>query len=144
MMRAMLQQQQPGASGQPGGQPPTAGGEGGPSANGAQPPRAAPMSTPQEKKGLKAAAQTNIHIAVNMLEEALPAFGAESSEGQAILDILKKLGRLFGKRDSGDLVPAELAHMVSRMPQMGGGTDLQKMIRQQMMQPQNRQPQGAQ
>jgi len=135
----------PPAGGAPGGAPPGMPGAGGGASGGgapAQPPRAAPMSTPQDKKGLKAAAQTNVHIAVNMLEEALSAYGSESEEGGSILTAITKLRKLFGKQDSSDLVPAEIMQMVSRMPQMGGGTDLQKMIRQQMMNPQASKPQG--
>jgi hypothetical protein len=94
------------------------------------------MSGPQDKKGLKAAAATNVHIAVNMLEEALPAFGSESSEGGKILAALKSLSSLVSKRDSSDLVPAEILQMVRRMPQMGGGTAAQQAILKQMQQPQ--------
>jgi hypothetical protein len=101
-----------------------------------QSPAAAPMSTPQDKKGLVAAAHTNLHIATNMLEEALPAFGSESPEGQKIISALKILGGLMGKRDTSDLVPAEVLQMVRRLPQMGGGTDVQRQIMQQMQQKQ--------
>jgi hypothetical protein len=102
------------------------------------------MSAPQEKKGLKAAAATNIHIAVNMLEEALPAFGSESSEGGKILAALKSLSGLVAKRDSSDLVPAEVLSMVRNLPQMGGGTDVQKQIMQQMAQAKQPAQPGAQ
>ena len=101
------------------------------------------MSSPQDKKGLKAAAHTNVHIAVNMLEEALPAFGSESPEGAKILSALKVLGGLVGKKDTSDLVPAEILQMVQRLPQMGGGTDVQRMIRSQMQQKPPQQPQAA-
>ena len=94
------------------------------------------MSTPQDKRGLKAAAQTNVHIAVNMLEEALPAFGSESQEGGKILAALKTLSSMVGKRDSSDLVPAEILQMVRQLPQAGGGTDVQRAIMQQMQQKQ--------
>lgn len=97
---------------------------------------AAPLSGPQEKKGLKVAGMTNVHIAVNMLEEALPAFGSESDEGSDILKALSILRKHVGKRDSSDLVPAEVLHMVRRLPQFGGGTDVQKQILQQMRGPQ--------
>lgn len=100
------------------------------------PPRAAPLSQPQNKSGLQAAALTNMHIAVNMLEEALPAFGSESPEGQTILDCLRKLAKHVGKKDTSDLVPAEVMQMVSRLPQMGGGTDVQRKIMQQLQGPQ--------
>jgi hypothetical protein len=99
---------------------------------GGQAPGAAPMSSPQEKKGVKAAAATNVHIAVNMLEEALPAFGSESAEGGKILAALKSLSSMVAKRDTSDLVPAEILQMVRRMPQMGGGTQVQQQIMKQM------------
>ena len=123
-----------------GGGAPTAGGAtpppgpeaGAGSAPPGQSPAAAPMSKPQDKRGLKAAAQTNVHIAVNMLEEALPAFGSESPEGAKILSALKSLGSMVAKRDTSDLVPAEIMQMVKRMPQMGGGTNVQQQIMKQM------------
>ena len=81
---------------------------------------------------MKAAAGTNIHIAINMLEEALPAFGAESPEGQKLMKALNILGPMVAKKDNSDLVPAEVRQMVMSMPQMGGGTDVQKMLMQMM------------
>jgi hypothetical protein len=118
--------------------PPTGGAPGAPGgaipggAPGATPPQAAPMAAPQEKAGLKAAAMTNVHIAMNMLEEALPAFGSESKEGQKIMRALTVLGNIAGKRDSGDLVPAQVLQMVRQLPQAGGGTEVQKMLMRQM------------
>lgn len=127
--------------------PPTPGAQPSPQMPGApgapQPnaPSGSPMSKPQDKKGLKAAAQTNVHIAMNMLEEALPAFGSESEEGQAILKMLGMGGKLMGKKDSSDLVPAEVLQMVRRLPQMGGGTNVQQQIQKMMQQKQP--PPGA-
>ena len=113
--------------------PPAPGGQGVPEADPmAGAPAAAPMSKPGDKKGLKAAAHTNLHIAVNMLEEALPAFGSESPEGGKILAALKILSGLMGKKDTSDLVPAEILQMVKGMPQMGGGTESQKQILKMM------------
>lgn len=128
LMQQMTAQKPPGPPGGAPGMPPGMGGQGGPAA--------APMSTPQKKKGLQAAAATNCHIAVNMLEEALPAFGSESPEGQKILKALQQLSSLVEKRDTSDLVPAEILQMVRRMPQMGGGTQVQQQILKQMQQPQ--------
>lgn len=103
-------------------------------------PAAAPLSSPQKKKGLQAAGLTNVHIAVNMLEEALPAFGSESDEGADILKALNILRKHIQKKDHSDLVPAEVLQMVSRLPQMGGGTQVQQQILQQLKQ---RQPPPA-
>jgi hypothetical protein len=117
-------------------QPPQAPGAEGATSGNAPPggPAASPMSKPQDKRGLKAAAQTNIHIAVNMLEEALPAFGSESQEGGKILSALKSLSGMVAKHDTSDLVPAEILQMVKRLPQMGGGTNIQQQIMKQMAQ----------
>lgn len=101
---------------------------------GPTPPAAAPISRPQDKKGLKAAAMTNVHIAANMLEEALPAFGSESQEGQKILSALKVIGPMLAKRDTSDLVPAEVMQMVKSLPQMGGGSQVQQEIMKRMQQ----------
>lgn len=131
-----MMEQQGGAAGAAGGPKPQGSAPSMPGQNPQQSPAAAPMSTPQSKKGLQAAAQTNVHIAVNMLEEALPAFGSESPEGQAIIKVLGSLAKLVGKRDTSDLVPAEVLQMVRRLPQMGGGTDVQRQIMQQMSQKQ--------
>lgn len=90
------------------------------------------MAKPQDKAGLKEAAKINVHIAMNMLEQALPVFGSESKEGKAILRHLSGLAKDFGENDSSDLVPAEVMQMVKNLPQAGGGTDIQKMLMQQM------------
>ena len=130
----------PGSGAQPPSQMPGPGGPGAQDAQNpggtppSQSPAAAPMSTPQDKRGLKAAAQTNIHIAVNMLEEALPAFGSESPEGAKIIKALNMLASMVAKKDSSDLVPAEILQMVRRLPQMGGGTEVQQQIMKQMAQ----------
>ena len=136
LMQKMMQGgASPGGGAPPGGAPPTQPTAPDPSAAaGAKQPGAAPMSKPQDKRGLKAAAQTNIHIAVNMLEEALPAFGSESEEGGKILAALKNLSAMLGKKDTSDLVPAEVLQMVKRLPQMGGGTNIQQQIMKQMAQ----------
>lgn len=134
-MQKMMQGGSPGGAGAPAGAPPKPGAEAAPGgAPPGQSPAAAPMSKPQDKRGLKAAAQTNIHIAVNMLEEALPAFGSESPEGGKILAALKSLGSMVAKRDSSDLVPAEILQLVKRLPQLGGGTNIQQEIMKQMSQ----------
>ena len=44
------------------------------------PPMASPMSTPEPKMGSKEAALINISMAMDLLEQSLPAFGSESAE----------------------------------------------------------------
>jgi hypothetical protein len=97
-------------------------------------PAGAPMAKPQQKEGLKEAARVNIHIAMNMLEQALPVFGSESKEGASILKILGMLGKDFGKSDASDLVPAEVLQMNKALPQAGGGTEVQRMLQQMQKQ----------
>lgn len=94
-------------------------------------PAAAPFATPQDKKGLKATAMSNVHIALTMLEQALPDLGAESEEGQSVVKALHVLAKLAGKRDNSDLVPAEIMQMVKSLPQMGGGTQIQQELAKQ-------------
>lgn len=103
-------------------------------------PSGSPIAQPQEKKGLKAAAMSNIHIAQNMLEQALTTFGPEDKEYKGILKALNNLAPLAGQRDNTDLVPAEVMRMVNQLPQMGGGSDIQKMILKQMQNPQAQNP----
>lgn len=130
MQRMMAQ----GGGGAPGaGAPSPAGGMQAPGGGlGTQSPAAAPTAQPQDKKGLKAAAMSNLHIAQNMLEQALTAFAPEDKEYKVILKCLTSMSPLAADRDSSDLVPAEILRMVGQMPQMGGGTDIQRMIMQQM------------
>lgn len=109
-------------------------------------PAASPMSQPQEKRGKQAAALVNLQIAQNMIEQAITVFDSGSPEYDACLKSLTILGKVAGKSEVGDLVPAQIARMVGQLPQAGGGTDMQKMIRQRMMQQQQQpqpQPQAA-
>jgi hypothetical protein len=105
-------------------------------------PSGAPMAKPQEKEGMKEAARVNIHIAMNMLEQALPVFGSESKEGKSVLKILGMLSKEFGESDASDLVPAEILQMNKSLPQAGGGTEVQRML--QKMQQGGGAPPGAQ
>ena len=97
-----------------------------PGAPGAQPPGAqpgaSPMSTPQPGAGDKQSAMVNVSIAMDLLEQTLPALGSESEEGSEILKVLATLSKKFGhtRSKSQDLVPAELMQLFQSLPQMGG------------------------
>jgi hypothetical protein len=95
---------------------------------GAPGPGGTPMATPQAKEGKQEKARLRVHIAMNMLEQALPDFGAESEDGTAILKVLLSLSKTFGDRDASDLVPAEIKQMNADMTQMGGGSEMQQQI----------------
>lgn len=77
---------------------------------------------------------SNLNIMSNMGEQALTAFDPGSAEYKAILKCLNILSPIVGKNDASDLVPAEVMRMVGQLPQMGGGSDVQRMIMQQMKQ----------
>ena len=92
------------------------------------------MAQPSDKRGLKAAAMSNVTIMQNLAEQALTAFEPEDPVYKALLKCLNTLMPIASKNDSSDLVPAEVMRMVGQLPQMGGGTDVQRMIMQQMKQ----------
>lgn len=90
------------------------------------------MSQPGKKDGNSEKGRVQVHVAMNMLEQALGLFGAETKEGQAILKHLGGLAKQFGDNDTSDLVPAELKEMVGSMPQTGGGSQVQQQIMKMM------------
>lgn len=118
-MQQMLRSQQGGGAPPGGGQPAPGASAPGPTSQ---------MPQPQQKEGLKEAARVNVHIAMNMLEQALPVFGSETKEGRDVLKVLNMLAKSFGDSDTSDLHPAEIRQMVGAMPQSGGGSDVQKML----------------
>ena len=96
------------------------------------PPMTSPMSTPEPKMGSKAAANINIQMAMDLLEQSLPALGSESEEGQQIMKSLTSLHKVFGKREAKnrELMPAEILQMIQTLPQAGGATPEQRSIAQ--------------
>lgn len=92
------------------------------------PPMGAPMSTPEPKEGEKASARINVQMAMDLLQQSLPALGAESEEGQAIMKVVRDLTKSFGERESKskELVPAEIMQLMQTLPQAGGATPEQK------------------
>lgn len=77
------------------------------------------MAQPQPAEGLKSAARVNITMAIDILQQSLPAMGAATPEGQAVLNALKTLTKAFGQTEqkSRELIPAEIAQMLSALPQ---------------------------
>lgn len=88
------------------------------------PPMASPMSTPEPKMGSKEAALINISMAMDLLEQSLPAFGSESAEGQKALNAIRQLSGLIGPRKSktNELQQSEILQMLQTLPQAGGAT----------------------
>lgn len=97
------------------------------------PPTGAPMSTPQPKEGEKLAAKVNVQIAMDLLQQSLPAFGADSKEGQEIMKVIKGLAKEFGETESKtrELIPAEIIQMMQTLPQAAGATPEQKVAMSQ-------------
>jgi len=96
------------------------------------PPMASAMTTPEPKMGSKEAANVNLQMAMDLMEQSLPALGSESEEGQSIMKALSSLHRVFGKREAKnrELMPAEILQMIQTLPQAGGATPEQRSIAQ--------------
>jgi hypothetical protein len=82
------------------------------------------MSTPEPKMGSKEAALINISMAMDLLEQSLPALGSESTEGQKALNAIRQLSGLIGPRKSktNELQQSEILQMLQTLPQAGGAT----------------------
>ncbi len=91
-------------------------------------PMASPMSTPEPQKGVQEQARLNVMMALDMLQQAMTAFGPDSDEGKAIADIVTKITAKFGERESEtrQLIPAEIMQLIQTLPQAGGATPGQR------------------
>ena len=117
----MIKSQKDGAT--PSGIPPAPEGVTGMSDTSA-PPMASPMSTPEPKMGNREAGLINISMAMDLLEQVLPAFGSESAEGQKVLGAIRTLTGVIGakKAKTNELQPTEIMQMLQTLPQAGGAT----------------------
>lgn len=96
------------------------------------PPMASPMSTPEPKMGNREAAMINLAMAMDLLEQALPALGSETEEGQKILGAIRTMTSVIGpkKAKTNELQPAEIMQMLQTLPQAGGATAEGKAMQQ--------------
>ena len=87
-------------------------------------PMASPMSTPEPKMGNREAAMINLAMAMDLLEQSLPALGSETPEGQKILGAIRTMTSVIGpkKAKTNELQPAEIMQMLQTLPQAGGAT----------------------
>lgn len=117
----MIQSQKDGAT--PGGLP-APDGSGAQMSDSSAPPMASPMSTPEPKMGNREAAMINISMAMDLLEQSLPALGSESPEGQKVLSAIRGMSGIIGpkKAKTDELQPAEIMQMLQTLPQAGGAT----------------------
>lgn len=88
------------------------------------PPMASPMSTPEPKMGNKEAALINISMAIDLLEQSLPAFGSVSEEGKKTLNAIRALSGLIGQKKgkTDELQQSEILQLLQTLPQAGGAT----------------------
>ena len=68
-------------------------------------PAASPMSSPTNKEGKLENAKIQVHVAMNMLEQALIAYMPDQKEYKTVLKSLNALASEFGENDSTDLIP---------------------------------------
>lgn len=96
------------------------------------PPMEGPMTTPEPKAGQREAALINVSMALDLIEQALPAVGSTTPEGKKLLSVLNSLTGLLGpkKQRVGELQNAEILQMLQNLPQAGGGTPASRMMEQ--------------
>ena len=118
----MIASQRDGAT--PKGAPPIPDSGSGTISDASAPPMGAPMSTPEPKMGNREASMINISMAMDLLEQALPALGSESPEGQKVLAAIRTMIGVVGQKKGkvNELQPTEIMQMLQTLPQAGGAT----------------------
>lgn len=108
----------------PGGVPPAPEGNPEGMSGTSSPPMAAPMSTPEPKMGNREAAMINIGMAMDLLEQSLPALGSESPEGQKVLSAIRTASGILGPRKTktNELQQSEILQLLQNLPQAGGAS----------------------
>jgi hypothetical protein len=86
------------------------------------PPMSSPMSTPEPKMGSKEGALINIGMALDLIEQSLPALGSESDEGKQAMNAIRTLSGMLGtrKNKTNELQQSEILQMLQSLPQAGG------------------------
>ena len=79
------------------------------------------MLTPQKAAGNQASAKAKVMIAQKVLQGAIAEMDLNSDDGKAVLEILAKMVKAFGKNeeDTQQILPAEL--MQALQPAAGPG-----------------------
>lgn len=87
-------------------------------------PMASPMSTPEPKAGQREGALINVSMALDLIEQSLPAIGSETPEGRKLMQALGNLISVLGpkKQKAQDLQAAEILQLLQNLPQAGGGS----------------------
>jgi hypothetical protein len=73
------------------------------------------MLTPQKAGGHAAGAKAAVMVAMKVMEQTLPQFGATTEEGKAVLTAIKSLAKAFGEEESKskELMPAEIQQLLA-------------------------------
>ena len=92
------------------------------------PPLTAPMATPEPKAGQREAALINVSMALDLIEQSLPAIGSETPEGSKLMSALSALSSVLGpkKQKTGELQSAEILQLLQNLPQAGGGSPVMR------------------
>lgn len=97
-------------------------------APGNEPPSGGPMATPAPKEGEIQKAMTKIAMVQQLLEQALPAFGTDSSKGKAVKSMMDTASKEFGatREKSEQFINAELMELMQSFTGLGGGSPAAK------------------
>jgi hypothetical protein len=103
------------------------------------------MSTPEPKMGNREGALINLSMAMDLIEQALPALNAETDEGQKLLSAMKTISSVLGPRKdkAQELQGSEIMQLMQSLPQAGGGTPEGKAMAQAPAVPNMPPPTGA-
>lgn len=86
------------------------------------PPMGAPMSTPEPKMGSREGALITLGMAVDLIEQSLPALGPESEDTNKAMQAVRALNGVLGPRKSktNELQSSEILQMLQSLPQAAG------------------------
>lgn len=88
-------------------------------AGGPTAPAPSPATQPTGQEGSKQLGAIKVQTAMLMLQSALANFDLRTPEGQALLDVLKKLAMRFGQPAAQELVPAQIMQMAREAQTQG-------------------------
>lgn len=86
-------------------------------------PAGAPMTAPSVPEGQRMAAMAQMGNVLDLMEQTLPKLGIDSPEGQAVMNAMQSLTRVFGNYRSKmkELQPAQIMQLLRALPsQMRG------------------------
>lgn len=93
------------------------------------PPMASPMSSPEPTMGSREGAMINLSMALDLIEQAMPALGPEADK---LMPAVQGLNRMIGPRKgkTNELQQSEILQMMQSLPQAGGASPEMKAMSQ--------------